>query len=481
VEASPAIFGFAAVVVALLVLFVPRPIGLADNGDEARLPCHLGLAPTYAWGQTQYATSVNFLWHRGIPPEGLNCEVRSSAVVPMRVAASISRHLPGHHGLDSRVLGVLYALAFGVAVALLVAGLPRRRWPRVVGGTAFVALGTDVAFLSYFSSTYAEPLGYVALLATVGLVMIGWDRKAPPGVAWAVLVTVAASALVLAKPQFAVLALVVAAAIGLRRLAGDRRGVAWGVPLACAAVVLAAGLVSVKSNPAQFRRINLYNAYFTELLGHSPDPAADLSAFGLPTSWKRYAGTNYFQEKRFVHSHRVDRFYDQVDYAGITAFYAKRPERALRLASRGARAGADPRVPYLGMFPYAKAHPELQRTCRWCPVSSIGRLVRPAAPVGAPLLWLGSVAVAVGELWQRRGANGCGPARRGMAVGVLVSAASAILLFAAALLGDGVELTKHLYLADAAFLVMVVLGALLGGFALAEQRASRRALPGATG
>ena len=86
----PLIFGFAAVVVALLVLFVPRPIGLADNGDEARLPCHLGLAPTYAWGQTQYANSVNFLWHRGVPPEGLNCEVRSSAVVPMRVAASIS-------------------------------------------------------------------------------------------------------------------------------------------------------------------------------------------------------------------------------------------------------------------------------------------------------------------------------------------------------------------------------------------------------
>ena len=113
-DGLPAIFGLAAVVVALLVLFVPRPIGLADNGDEARLPCHLGLAPTYAWGQTQYANSVNFLWHRGIPPEGLNCEVRSSAVVPMRVAASISQRLPGHHALDSRVLGVLYALAFGV-------------------------------------------------------------------------------------------------------------------------------------------------------------------------------------------------------------------------------------------------------------------------------------------------------------------------------------------------------------------------------
>lgn len=468
-DGLPAIFGFAAVVVALLVLFVPRPIGLADNGDEARLPCHLGLAPTYAWGQTQYANSVNFLWHRGVPPEGLNCEVRSSAVVPMRVAASISRQLPGHHGLDSRVLGVLYALAFGVAIALLVAGLPRRRWPRILGGVAFVALGSDVAYLSYFSSAYAEPLGYVALLATVGLLMIGWGRKAPPGITWAVLVAAAAAALVLAKPQFAVLALVVASAIGVRRLAGDRLVVARGVPLACAAVVLAAGLVSVSSNPAQFRRINLYNAYFTELLGRSPDPVADLSAFGLPTSWKRYAGTTYFQEKDFVHSHRVDRFYDQVDYAGIAAFYAKRPERAMHLASRGARAGADPRVPYLGMFPYSKVHPELERTCRWCPVSSIGRLVRPAAPVGAPLLWLGSVAVAVRELWRRRGGTMDDPARRGMAVGAVVAAAAAILLFGAALLGDGVELTKHLFLADAAFLVMVVLGALLAGLALVDR------------
>ena len=330
-----------------------------------------------------------------------------------------------------------------------------------MGGVAFVALGSDVAYLSYFSSAYAEPLGYVGLLATVGLLMIGWGRKAPPGVTWAVLVAVAASALVLAKPQFAVLALVVATAIGLRRLAGDRRVVVRGVPLACAAVVLAAGLVSVTSNPAQFRRINLYNAYFTELLGHSPDPVADLSAFGLPTSWKRYAGTNYFQEKRFVHSHRFDRFSDTgrlLRHHGVLrqAAWAGAASRRLGGAGRRRPSGAVPRhVPVLGK------HPGLERTCRWCPVSAIGQLVRPAAPVGAPLLWSGSVAIAVHELWRRRGGTMDDPARRGMAVGVLVAAASAILLFVAALLGDGVELTKHLFLADAAFLVMVVLGALL--------------------
>ena len=473
VDRLPVIFGLVAVAVALVVLFVPRPIGMADNGDEARLPCHLGLAPTYVWGQSQYAESVDFIWHRGPPPEGLNCSVRSSAVVPMRIASSISGELPGRHALDTRVLGVLYALAFGVAIALLVAGLPRRKGPRIAGGIALVALCADVAYLSYFSTAYAEPLGYVGLLATIGLVTIGWGSATRPGVIWVASATIAAAAVVIAKPQFAVLALVFAVAIGLCRTSVGGRWGARGVPIACAVIVLAAGFVSVRSNPPQFRRINLYNAYFTELLGHSPDRAADLAAFGLPRSWERLAGTTYFAQSHFAQSHRFDRFYEQVDYAGLVRFYATHPDRARRLGARGARAGADPRVTYLGMFPYSANHPGLVRTCRWCPVSSIGRLIRPAAPVGAPMLWLGSVALAVLELWRSRNGTPIEPARRGMAVGVAVSAASAILLFSAALIGDGTELTKHLFLADAAFLVMVVFAALLAGLRLADHLARR--------
>lgn len=476
VDRLPVIFGVLAAVVALLVLFVPRPIGLADNGDEGRLPCHLGLIPNYVWGQTQYMNSANFRWKPGAPPDGLNCGARSSAIVPLRVAAAMSRLLPGRPALDTRVAGVLQSLSFGVAIGLIVAGLPRRRRLRVVGGILLVAVCSDVAYLTYFSTAYAEPTGFVAFLATVGLIMIGWRPDGRRGPLWVGATVLAASTVVIAKPQYAALAVVFAVAIGLAHRSAARRSLTRALALGGAALVLVVGVVSIRSNPSQFRRINLYNAYFTELLGHSPDPAADLAEFGLPPSWRKLAGTNYFDRPRTVQSKAFSRFYDDVGYGTLTRFYAEHPSRTLHLVARGLLDGADPRVPYLGMFPYSRAHPERERTCRWCPISALGRLARPLTPVGGPLLWIGAVSVAVVEL---RGRRSSGPQRRGpvrdpeLAVGILVTAASSLLLFATSVIGDGVEITKHLYLAQGAFVLMSVLTIVTVADRIAEQRIRR--------
>lgn len=447
-----------------IVLFVPKAIGLADNGDGARLVCRLGLTPDYASGQPPFGDAVNFSFVHGAPPEGLICSARSSALVPLRIVAWVTESLPGGHGLDVRVVGVGYLVLFGVAICVLVAALPRHAVIRALTGLALIAVFTDVGYLAYFSTGYAEPLGFVGLLATVGLVIMGWRRSGTVGVGWLVLTTGVMALTVTAKPQYGPIAMVGAVALGATRLAGRGRPWARLVPMGCAVVVLVAGALSVRATPVAFQRANRYNAFFTELLGHAPDPAADVRAFGLPTSLATYAGTTYFRTPNATTDPEYAPVPRKVTYPTMLAFYARRPDRTWHLYARAARAGADPRDVALGMFPYDASSPGRHRTCRWCLTSAVGHRLAPVVPVGGGLLWLGLTAFGVVEVWRRSGD------RQALAVGGLVSGTSAALLFATAMFGDGVELTKHLYLADAAFALFVICGGVSIAVAFLERR-----------
>ncbi len=339
---------------------------------------------------------------------------------------------------------------------------------RCASGVALVAVFADVGFVSFFSTGYSEPLGFVGLLASVGLVMLGWRRPGAVGIGWLAATTVVMALTVLAKPQYGLLAVPFALAVGATRWRGGSRLTGRAVPVACAVVALASGALSVRSTPVQFQRANRYNAFFTELLGHSPDPSGDVRAFGLPQSLAAYAGTTSFTSPNATTSPAFEQFPAKVTYPTLLAFYAWHPARAWRLYARGARAGADPRAVPLGMFPYDPAHPERRRTCRWCAASVIGRWSAPALPIGGGVAWLGLLVLGAVEL------RGGRDARRGLAAGVLVAAGAAALLFATAVLGDGVELVKHLLLADAAFALMIVLGGTLAAVRITERWGSRR-------
>lgn len=468
VDRLPLLFGMLATLVALAVLFVPSAIGVADNGDELRVACPLGLTPNLAPGQDVYFHSAALTYRRGPLNTGVNCDYRSTAAIPMRAGEVVSRLLPGRPALDLRVMGVFYAVLLGVAVAALVAALPRRQRLRIFTGLGLVAVVGDVAFVPYFSSGYSEPLGLVGALASIGLLAIGWRRASRPGVGWLLITTTAILATVGAKPQYGPLALVFAPALLLcgvdfgRVSAGFR---SRALPICAAVVVVAVGGLAARSSPMSFQQSNRYNAFFFELLGHSPNPAADLREFRLPPTLARFSGSSRFAEPNASTDPGFAEFSERVNYKTLGEFYATHPSRTVSLLARGFRAGADPRDSQLGNFRYAGG-PDVARTaCRWCLASAVGHVLRPASPFIAPIVWLictllGVVAVLGGDR-ERRALGGA----------VLLSVAGSVVLFLAATFGEGsYELTKHLQLSVALGWTALVLSAALAVVTFSGQR-----------
>src|SRR5690242_20359146 len=176
IDAVAVVAGAAMGVVTLVQLFLPSPVGLADNGDYTRLLCHAGIAQAHAPGDFRdRAQFVTFVLHRGPRPPGVPCNYWSPAAAPVWLATHLTPIVGRSGTLDLRVLAVGYSLALGAVFGLLISALPRSpriRVPAAVIGV--VALG-DFAFVEYFASAYSEALGLVVLIATVALFMRCWD------------------------------------------------------------------------------------------------------------------------------------------------------------------------------------------------------------------------------------------------------------------------------------------------------------------
>src|SRR5262249_55625306 len=155
--------------------------------------------------------------------------------------------------------------------------------------------------VAYFNSFYSEAATVIFLVATVAFALVATPGGDPDAVRRRQVAAyfAAATLFATAKLQNVLLAVPLAIlrwplSISLERgpRSRPRRLAIAGVTvlLLGATVTLAAYALFSR----QLRMINRYNTVFYEILGHSPDPAADAAALGLDPSYARYAGTHAF-------------------------------------------------------------------------------------------------------------------------------------------------------------------------------------------
>lgn len=165
----------------------------------------------------------------------------------------------------------------------------------------------------------------------------------------------------------------------------------------------------------------------------------------------------------------MDLFYRRVHADDFLRYYARHPGQTTSLVARGLRAGADPRLDYVGRYPYSVSGRKRSLPCQWCLPSATGRLVRPATPVLAPLLWLGGLLLGVAEVRSRD------RERAALGGGLLVTASVGLVIFVSAVFGEGTELTKHLVIGVLSGWLGLVLAAVAVAGRLTARRSTRRA------
>ena len=159
-------------------LFVPPYIGLANNGDFAKVFGRFACAPpdgtarNFRYFVSDYEFNPKYLWES---------EVQSSenmlAGIPILLAKA-----SGAPAFNIRWLGALHLVLFLCAYYFLLMYLRRfgRGLQFAIGGFALL-LFTDVAYVSYFNSFFNDTAAMLGLLLMVPLALLLTDGRPPGG------------------------------------------------------------------------------------------------------------------------------------------------------------------------------------------------------------------------------------------------------------------------------------------------------------
>lgn len=319
---------FASLFILVYVLMLPPVIGVADNGDFARIMNSTGLHYLTSGFDERYFGYVNRLYGVGIPiPFGGG--YFSTEIFAVAVAVALSQSIFPSGVFDIRYLSFVYILVFIAALFLIVLGI-RKKWGWSGWMTAIVTIlvFSDTAYISYFNSFYGEAvtLVFLLLMAGAGIYMA---TAARPGL-WALILFFAGAAFFSgAKVQNSPAGLL-AVLLGIRfiRL---RKDYLWKRTVVISTLfVIAASLLSYFTISKDIKTCNKYQTVFYGILKDSPDKAGDLRELGLNPDFKVLAGTNYFMSEYPINI-RTREFKSEIDskinHLNIAGFYLKHPAR----------------------------------------------------------------------------------------------------------------------------------------------------------
>jgi len=349
-----ALFLIAAALVVLDQVVVDPKVGLADNGDFARIMLPLGIVHVTADDRLRY---FNFAAGRlGWTHRRKWTGFVSSEMLLVAPASAAVRALSGGHLFSITTMGLIHAIIFLAALAVGAWALRRVSAAlRVLIYALAIFVFCDVGYIAYFNSLHCEAAGFVFLVSAIALALAAAHRTSSwRGQSWCAAGFFVTSSLVAtAKPQYAVLGFPLAFA-GYRltrsscgRQVMGRRGVGIAAALMVAVLSLWYGACSVPRNMAA---ANIYNMLFYDILPNSPAPEQDLAAMGLDQRLLGLIGTTAFSPGNPLNDRRFKAYLlANAGYGKVMRFYLARPRRLGDLFRR-ASAHAFSLRPRLGNF-----------------------------------------------------------------------------------------------------------------------------------
>ena len=419
-----------AVAAAILVfqILVPPAIGLADNGDFAKITRKFGLYPPVD-DLSVSAFRYIHLQYNLRPESQRDTGFHSSEALPIGVALRLNRVIGGRGVFDLRALGVVHAALFLLALAL---------WIGLLGGepvgirVALPALAVfifcDVTFSACYNSFYLDAAAFVFLMLSIAALLRAVVRRRAGDT---VLALIFCLLLVTAKSQHALLAVPLAVFLFWERLALWPRRPLLGGALA-AVVVLGGGAFGLaEGSPAGYTGPCLFNMIFKGLLPTAKDPSAELASLGLDQSYLRYKDMDAYMDRAPMRDPGWARsFLARTSFLRLGEFYVTHPDRAWQVAKLALGEAALGRPPGIGNYDESAGRPPHAQSNAFSLWSTVRRKLLGGQLWAYPLLFAISLGVVV---WKF-------PAG-GVALGLMGS-----IEFALGAMTDASEVTRHLFL-----------------------------------
>jgi len=426
-------------------LLVPVTTGLADNTDFARVLFWYGLGHRADGVAEPVFDYVDPRFERVAGQAPLQLGYPSSELAFLTLARG-GALLLGDDGLDVRASGVAHGIGWLLAwLLLLLATRPLRPVPRWTFLGVYALMTADAAYLATFNSFYSEAAALVFLPATLAA---GLHLHATGGRRAALLLAAAGFGLVSAKPQYAVVGVVLAALLLVRP---DRSAATVAAAVALVALPVSAYLVL----PASLREANVYNSVFTGVLPHATDPAAAAADLGIPPELAARSGTDFYSTRALEDPALRDDFFGEVDHLAVVAHLGTSPRTLARLVGAAAGRMVELRPENLGTATADRGLPPGAQP-GWYEAYSDGR--RALAGVSAPLV-LGVLAAGIAVPAAALARLPAGSRATSLPALVLAVAVAAWVSLGTVLVGDGLfELVKKLLLANALLDVVVAAG-----------------------
>jgi hypothetical protein len=367
-------------VVGIYQLFVPPLIGIADNGDFARLRYPNGLSRIPSEDQDQRFNYIYSQFAIVPEPEVGIYYFHTSSHLFVGAARWLNVLFISRDVFDIRVLATLYLICFlfGFYLILIFSRRFAFHW-RCLLAAALFGMYTDAAYTAYFNSFYSEPTALTALVIIVGCSLLLMDGRS--GTLVLASYFAAAGLLITAKPMYVPFAaLFIPFGIYLTRFVSLKYRYAWTGAVSVVLLVLAVGYQAI--TPEWLRMKASYIAIFSVLLPESPTPDSDLLALNLRPEWKQYIGTTPYDADGPVETDAAFRteFTNRVRTLTIPLFLLARPMQLYRVASRIAPQLVTTLPDYAGYFEESSGKPP--RSKPFAPWSRIRAWIFPAS------LWL---------------------------------------------------------------------------------------------
>ncbi|OCT14193.1 hypothetical protein A8709_25505 [Paenibacillus pectinilyticus] len=350
---SPAAFAAIGVfLITVFALFIPPYIGMADNGDYARILNGLYVKdPTYVSQYFGYFIKTYGIFQNF---NENSASIFSTQSFFIKTATLLNQLFhPNTDTFDIRYQAGMYLILYTTAIYLFTEALTWKMSNKLgyLVATVVIFILGDTGYTAYFNSFYGES---VVLIMSVFMVAFGLllYRKRYNDYLMIVLFVLSAIVLTASKQQNAPVGIIVAI-IGIFFVYIRKRGMYRIVTTTLLISLLCVGVGTYVLIPKEFVNINKYHAMTRGVLMVTDNPEKTLESFGIDKQFAILKESEYFDAYTMIDLDSEllqTEFYNKYGFGSILKYYVLHPTQAGQMLNLAARDGFSIRPHAMGSY-----------------------------------------------------------------------------------------------------------------------------------